>query len=86
MATAKDRAAREQRERTRQYEARATLHREQERRRRRDNVLGLTIGGLVVAAAVAGQALFYSVGPGAAADDGELTPAPIEQPTDAPSE
>ncbi|MBF0815364.1 hypothetical protein E4U02_02925, partial [Microbacterium paludicola] len=65
-ASAKERAAREARERARLYEARLEHHRAQSRRRRRDNIVATSVAAVVIAGAIGGQALFYSVGPGAA--------------------
>ena len=74
--SAKERPAREVPERARLYEARAQPHQSQARRRRRDNIIATSVAGVLVAAAIGGQALFYGVGPGAASD----APAPEETP------
>ncbi|KTR88198.1 dioxygenase [Microbacterium testaceum] len=78
MATGgKDRQSREQRERARAYQARQELHRRQGQRRRRDNILGIVVGIVVIAGAVAAQTAYFVAGPGAP------TPAPTV--TDSPS-
>lgn len=77
----KDRQSREQRERARAYQARQELHRLQGRRRVRDNVLGLTIGLAVIAAAVGLQTVYFVGGPGAPAP----APSVSESPSPAPS-
>ncbi len=78
MATGgKDRQSREQRERARIYQARQELHARQGRRRRRDNLLGLVVGIVVIGGAVAAQAVYFAAGPGA--------PSPAPTVTDAPT-
>ena len=82
MATGgKDRQSREQRERTRVYQARQELHRRQGRRRTRDNVLALVVGLVVIGAAVGLQTVYFVAGPGAP------TPQPtvVDTPSPAPS-
>ncbi|WP_051172151.1 hypothetical protein [Microbacterium indicum] len=81
MATAKERAARANRERSRLYEAHQKLHTAQARRRRRDNIIAGTVAGVIVLGAIGGQIAFYEVGPGAAADSTSTeTPAPSDSP------
>lgn len=78
MATGgKDRQSREQRERARVYQARQELHRRQGQRRRRDNIVAIVVGLLVIAGAVAVQTAYFVAGPGA--------PAPAPSVTDTPS-
>lgn len=78
MATGgKDRQSREQRERSRAYQARQELHRRQGRRRTRDNVLALVVGLVVIGAAVGLQTVYFVAGPGA--------PAPQPTVADTPS-
>ncbi|BAJ76476.1 predicted dioxygenase [Microbacterium testaceum StLB037] len=78
MATGgKDRQSREQRERARAYQARQELHRRQGQRRRRDNLLGVVVGVIVIAGAIAAQTAYFVAGPGA--------PAPSPTVTDSPS-
>lgn len=84
MATGgKDRQSREQRERARVYQARQELHRRQGARRTRDNVIGLIVGLMVIAGAIAVQTLYFVDGPGAPAPEPAVTdtPAPTPQPT-----
>lgn len=58
------REQREARERLRTYQARQEVHQKQDRRRRRDNILGIA-GGLVVAAlAIGTQVIYFTAGPG----------------------
>ncbi|WP_221584425.1 dioxygenase [Microbacterium sp. G2-8] len=84
MATAKQRAEREQRERARVYEARTRLHEKVAKRRRRDNLAAGIVTGVVVLGAVVGQAVFYTVGPGQAPDTA-VTPEPVPGPTSTPT-
>lgn len=84
MATGgKDRQSREQRERARVYQARQELHRRQRTRRTRDNVIGLIVGLVVIAGAIAVQTLYFVDGPGAPAPEPAVTdtPAPTSEPT-----
>lgn len=77
MATGgKDRQSREQRERARIYQARQELHRRQGQRRRRDNVLGLVVGIVVIAGAIAAQTAYFVAGPGAPASAPTVTDSP----------
>ncbi|OZD48500.1 dioxygenase [Rhodococcus sp. 06-1477-1B] len=64
-ARGKDRQTREQRERARAYQARLELHERQGRRRRRDNLVGVVVGLVVIAAAVGVQTVYFVAGPGA---------------------
>lgn len=75
MAQAKDRQARE---RARLYQARTEFHRSQSARRRRDNLIGVVVGGLLILAAVGVQTVYFTAGPGAPAPI--ETPAPVESP------
>lgn len=84
MATGKDRATRESRERARIYEARRTLHDAQERRRRRDNVIVSVAAGLVILGAIGAQALYYTTGPGAPEPDPASSQTPAVEPTQPP--
>ncbi|MGI6878233.1 dioxygenase [Microbacterium sp. gxy059] len=70
MATAKKRAAREERDRARAYAARQQVHAVQTGRRRRDNIIALSVASAIVLGAIGGQTLFYTVGPGSAAESG----------------
>jgi hypothetical protein len=73
--SAKQREERAARERTRQYQARQTLHADRTRRRTRDNVIAGVVGGVLLLAIIGGQILFYTTGPGAP------EPAPSPTPT-----
>ncbi|SIR56902.1 dioxygenase [Microbacterium sp. RURRCA19A] len=80
MATGgKDRQGREQRERTRAYQARQELHRREGRRRTRDNVLALVVGVVVIGAAIGLQTVYFVAGPGAPAPEPTVvdTPSPV---------
>ena len=77
----KDRAAREERDRARLYQARNEFHGAVERRRVRDNVIAGVAGGLLVVVILGGQIAYYAAGPGAP----QPTPVDSPQPTDAPS-
>lgn len=72
-AVGKDRDARASRERARLYQARKTFHESLQRRRTRDNVIAAIAGGLLIAAVLGGQLLYFTVGPG--------TPEPEPSPT-----
>ena len=81
MATGgKDRQTREQRERARVYQARQELHRRTGARRRRDNLLALVVGAVVILGAVGAQTLYFTVGPGAPEPAVTDTPTPTPAP------
>jgi hypothetical protein len=73
----KQRDTREVRERSRIYQARRAFHDGQARRRTRDNVLAGVGGGILILAVIAGQAAYFTAGPGA--------PVPTPSPTATPS-
>ncbi|MET0295959.1 MAG: dioxygenase [Microbacterium sp.] len=81
----KDRGSREARERSRLYQARQTFHDERIRRRTRDNLIAGIGGGLVIAAIIVVQTLFFTIGPGTPAPSptptSTTTPAPTPAPT-----
>lgn len=78
MATGgKDRQSREQRERARAYQIRQEIHRRQGQRRRRDNVLALVVGLLVIVGAAALQTAYFVGGPGAPAPAPTVTDTPV---------
>ena len=90
-ARGKDRRTREQRERARAYQARLELHDRQGRRRTRDNLIGLIVGLLVIAGAIALQTAYFVTGPGAPTPEQSSTvtpetPVPTEIPAPLPSE
>ncbi len=80
---------REARERLKRYEARQTVHRTQLDRRRRDNVLTVVVGLLVIALTVGAQLLYFGAGPGAPSTEPGASPSPgateTPAPTDAPT-
>lgn len=83
MATGnKHKATREARERTRVYAARAQMHRDGARRRVRDNWVAAVVATLIVAGAIAGQAIYFTAGPGAP----EPSPAPTMPAPSLPNE
>lgn len=75
----KDRAARKARDRARLYQARATLHEGQQRRRVRDNLVAGVVGGVLIAAVIGGQIAYYAAGPGAP------SPTPSDSPSPTPT-
>lgn len=79
----KDRAAREERERSRLYQARVQFHDGQVRRRTRDNVIAGVVAGVLIVAVLGGQFAYYTFGPGAPAP--EPTPTPTAPATPAPT-
>ncbi len=70
---ARDKDAREQRERARVYQARVELNASRTRRRLRDNVLGGVVGAVLLLGIVGAQIAYYTAGPG--------VPAPAPSPT-----
>lgn len=76
---------REARERLKRYEARQTVHRTQIDRRRRDNLLGLVVGLLVIALAVGAQLLYFGAGPGAPETAPSASPSPDASPSASPA-
>lgn len=85
MASAKQRRERIERARARTYEARVRFQESRVARRRRDNVVAGVVTGVVLLLAVGGQAMFYSVGPGAA-DESVVTPTPEPAETATPDD
>lgn len=75
-ARGRDRRTREERERARAYQARVELHERQGRRRRRDNILGVVVGLVVVLGAIGVQTAYFTAGPG--------MPQPALSPTSTP--
>lgn len=69
------RAQRESRERSRVYQARTEANAQRATRRRRDNIIAGVVGGLIVAGAIGGQAVYYYAGPGVP------VPTPTIEPT-----
>lgn len=67
------RASAQERERVRLYEARRRFNASLVQRRRRDNVIAGVAGGILLLGILAGQAAYYTVGPG--------TPEPAPSPT-----
>lgn len=71
------REQREARERLRTYQARQQVHDKRVSRRKRDNLLGILGGLLVVALAITAQVVFFTAGPGAP----DPSPTPTAEPT-----
>lgn len=69
-----DKQSRVERERLRVYKARQGVHDHRTARRRRDNILAIVAGTVILALAVAAQVAFFIAGPGAGGDD-EPTPS-----------
>lgn len=84
----KDRGSREARERTRLYQARQAFHDDRIRRRTRDNLIAGIGGGLLIAAIIVVQTLFFTIGPGTPAPEptptGTSTPAPTPTSSETP--
>lgn len=80
---AKDRDARESRERARLYQARQAYQEGRIRRRTRDNVIAGVAGGALILAVVGGQIAYFTMGPGMPepTPSGTSTPAPTPSPT-----
>jgi hypothetical protein len=81
----KQRDTRAERERVRVYQARQAFHAGQSRRRTRDNLIAGIGGGLLILAIVAGQAAYFTAGPGAPAPTPTATPTPAGSGSPAPS-
>jgi hypothetical protein len=81
----KQRDTRAERERVRVYQARQAFHAGQSRRRTRDNLIAGIGGGLLILAIVAGQAVYFTAGPGAPAPTPTATPTPAGTASPAPS-
>lgn len=79
------RQTREQRERTRAYQARLQLHERQGRRRTRDNVIALVVGLVVILGAIGAQTAYFVAGPGAPEPAPTSTPAPSAPATETPA-
>lgn len=86
MATGgKQRDTRAERERVRVYQARRSFQAGQIRRRTRDNLLAGVGGGLLLVGIIAGQAAYFTVGPGAPEPVPTATPTPTGTATPEPS-
>jgi hypothetical protein len=81
----KQRDTRAERERVRVYQARQAFHAGQSRRRTRDNLIAGIGGGLLILAIVAGQAVYFTAGPGAPGPTPTATPTPAGTASPAPS-
>ena len=83
MAT-NDKNEREARRRLRAYQARQQVHQTRLTRRKRDNMIAIIVGVVVIALAVGAQLAFFYGGPGTP----EATPSatPTDAPSDAPTE
>jgi hypothetical protein len=81
----KQRDTRAERERVRVYQARQAFHAGQSRRRTRDNLIAGIGGGLLILAIVAGQAAYFTAGPGAPGPTPTATPTPSGTGSPAPS-
>jgi peptidyl-prolyl cis-trans isomerase B (cyclophilin B) len=70
------REQREARERLRHYSARTVVHEKILARRKRDNILAISIGLIVIALVSAAQVFYFSSGPGAPEPAPSFTPEP----------
>ena len=77
---------REARERLKRYQARQRVHERQVGRRRRDNVIAVITGILLISLAVAAQLLFFGAGPGAPKPKAVPSASPAASDTPAPSD
>ena len=84
-AAGRQRDTRESRERTRVYQARQALYRDQVRRRGRDNLIAGVVGGVLILAVVGGQVAFYTVGPGSPSPSPSVTTVPTAPPLPIPT-
>ncbi|HEY8588067.1 MAG TPA: peptidylprolyl isomerase, partial [Naasia sp.] len=85
MARRGTREEREARQRLRIYEAKRTLHAEQNRRRRRDNVIAALAALVVIALAATAQVLYFTSGPGAPVASPTPTSSSTPTPTPPPA-
>jgi peptidyl-prolyl cis-trans isomerase B (cyclophilin B) len=79
--TARERASREARRRSRLHAARQAVHTLQQRRRRRDNIAAIVAFVLVAALATAAQIGYVTVGPGAPPPKSKASASPTPTPT-----
>lgn len=78
--------ARTEAERARLHTARTRWHQDQIRRRTRDNVIAITVGGLIVVGAVVSQAIHAQVTAPEPTPTPTSTVEPAPVPSDAPDE
>ncbi|MDZ8172756.1 dioxygenase [Microbacterium xanthum] len=78
-----DRRNREERQRTRLYEARRRFHDDRIARRTRDNLVAGLGGGVILVAIISLQTLYFTAGPGAPTP--EPTGAVVTDPAPSPS-
>jgi peptidyl-prolyl cis-trans isomerase B (cyclophilin B) len=79
--SARDRAERESRKRTRSYSIRQEVHLERGRRRRRDDVVAAVVFVVVVGLATTAQVGFFTLGPGAAKPSASASATATPEPT-----
>lgn len=75
-----EREAREARERLRRFNARQGTHTAQVRRRRRDNILAVSAGLLIIALAAVTQVIYLTAGPGAPKPEPTASASPTVEP------
>lgn len=80
-AGAGKRQSRDERERTRVYQARQEFHEGLIARRRRDNLIAGIAGGVLILAVVGGQIAYYTLGPGTPVPEPTATATPTPTPT-----
>lgn len=80
---AKNRGAREARDRSRLYQARQAYQDGRTKRRLRDNLIAGIGGGILILAVVGGQVAYFTAGPGVPepTPTGTSTPAPTTTPS-----
>ncbi|UFS60275.1 peptidylprolyl isomerase [Subtercola endophyticus] len=71
-----EREARESKQRLRNYQARQTVHAKQITRRKRDNLLSVIVGLVVIIAAIVVQVFYFSSGPGMPVPEASASVAP----------
>ena len=73
-------------ERARLYAARTSWHEGQVRRRRRDTIIAVLVGGVIVAGTIVSQVIFAQVNAPVPAPTPTSTQVPTETPTDVPTD
>jgi len=84
-AGAGKRQSRDERERTRVYQARQEFHEGLIARRRRDNLIAGIAGGVLILAVVGGQIAYYTLGPGAPVPEPTATATPTPSVSETPA-
>jgi peptidyl-prolyl cis-trans isomerase B (cyclophilin B) len=74
--TNSEREARESKQRLRNYQARQTVHQSQVSRRKRDNLVSIIAGLVIIIAAIVFQVFYFSSGPGVPVPEASASVAP----------